>query len=143
MSLITEQYRDSATSFFSGLNPFFQEIQNLRNYAVSLIQNPTHDRIRIAVLDSGVDDMDSKIRYAMRFGRINTQKSKSFVGKPNEWQQDTYGHGTHVTQLLLKTAPAAEIYVGKICTTKVLSDDLIPGIERVRSSFILKTPRMC
>lgn len=92
---------------------------------------PKREKIRIAVLDSGVDDTNPKIRGAMRFNRINKLRSRSFVGRPDEWLQDTYGHGTHVTQLLLRTAPAAEIYVGKICAGKVINNEYMPGIAKV------------
>ena len=109
-----------------------------------MAQHPTHEKIRIAVLDSGVDDTDPTIRPAIKFGRINTWRSKSFVGRPDEWRQDTYGHGTHVTQLLLKTAPAAEIYVGKICTGKTSNYGFMPGIAKVVFSIhILKTSSKC
>ncbi|KAH8587087.1 peptidase S8/S53 domain-containing protein [Bisporella sp. PMI_857] len=122
--------QNSASKFLDELASFFQKIKYLHNDIFSLTRFPTHEKIRIAVLDSGVDDTDSVIRPALKFGRINTQKSKSFVDPANEWQQDTYGHGTSVTQLLLKTAPAAEIYVGKICTGKVINDEFMPGIAK-------------
>jgi hypothetical protein len=124
-------HRVSASSFLNDLDPFFRKIKTLHGDVISLAQHPIRERIRIAVLDSGVDDTDSMIRAAIKFGRINTQRSKSFVGRPDEWQQDTHGHGTHATQLLLKTAPAAEIYIGKICTGKVINDEFMPGIAKV------------
>ncbi|CAF3523454.1 unnamed protein product [Fusarium graminearum] len=37
---------------------------------------------------------------------------------------------THVTQLLLKTAPVAEIFIGKICTDKVIDADFMPAITQ-------------
>ncbi len=123
--------RITARSFLNGLNHFFQKIGTLHENMSNLAQYPTHERIRIVVLDSGVDETDSLIRPAIKFGRINTQKSRSFVGRPDEWRQDSCGHGTHVAQLLLKTAPAAEIYVGKICTGKVINDEFVPGIAKV------------
>lgn len=128
---ISTTYRISASSFLNGLDPFFRKIKALHDDLISLVQHPTHEKIRIAVLDSGVDDRDSMIRPAIRFRRINALKSKSFVGHPDEWQQDIHGHGTHVTQLLMKTAPAAEIYVGKICTGIFIDDELMPGIAKV------------
>ena len=130
-------HRISASRFLNSLDHFFRKIKALHD-DISLMQHPTYEKIRIVVLDSGVDDTDSIIRPAIRFGRINTQRSKSFIGHPDEWQQDTHGHGTHVTQLLLKTAPAAEIYVGKICTGKVINDEFMPGIAKVGLPLILK-----
>ena len=121
--------RLSAARFLDDLKPFFRKISGL-NEKISLANPTMHEKIRIAVLDSGVDDSDPKIRPAIKFGRINTGKIKSFVGRPNEWQ-DTHGHGTHVTRLLLETAPAAEIYVAKICTGKLINDEFMPGIAKV------------
>ncbi|KAF5705144.1 hypothetical protein FMUND_12223 [Fusarium mundagurra] len=89
-------------------------------------------KIRIAVLDSGVDANDFAIHYGIEQRQINYEKSKTFV-HPNEkgsdnWRKDTCGHGTHVTELLLETAPAAEIFVGKISTDKVINQEYMPGI---------------
>lgn len=94
---------------------------------------PVRDKIRIAVLDSGVDDTDSMIRAAVRSLRI--KKRMSFVGKDND-HQDTYGHGTHVTRLLLQIAPAAEIYIAKICTGKLINEEFMPGIAKVGLSHL-------
>ena len=96
----------------------------------SLTNPSASEKIRIAVLDSGIDGTDTKIRQAIRFGRINVCKSRNFVGGATELQ-DTYGHGTHVTRLLLETAPAAEICVCKICTEKTINDEFMPGIAEV------------
>lgn len=123
--------RVSAREFLNGLNDFFHKIGTLHENVISLAPHPTHEKIRIVVLDSGVDDMDSLIRFSLKSGRINTRKSRSFVGREHKWWQDTHGHGTHVTRLLLNTAPAAEIYVGKICTRNVISDGSMPEIAKV------------
>lgn len=135
-------HRNTASAFLNGLDPFFRKIKALQS-DISLA-HPTHERIRIAVLDSGVSETDSMIRRAIRSGQINAQRSKSFVGSPAEWQQDTFGHGTHITRLLLKTARAAEIYVGKICTGKVMNNESMPAIAKVNSplSFSNATQRL-
>ncbi|KAF5645877.1 uncharacterized protein FTJAE_2307 [Fusarium tjaetaba] len=75
---------------------------------------------------------DFAIHYGIEQRPINYEKSKTFV-HPNEkgadnWRKDTCGHGTHVTELLLETAPAAEIFVGKISTDKVINQEYMPGI---------------
>ncbi|KAI3322337.1 hypothetical protein HD806DRAFT_122430 [Xylariaceae sp. AK1471] len=127
-SLSKPDDRVTAAGFLKNLQKFFDKIRVLHK-TTSLAKPSGHEKIRIAVLDSGVDDTDPTIRPAMKFGRINASKSKSFVGRPNEWQ-DTHGHGTHVARLLLETAPAAEIYVGKICTGKMINDEFMPGIAK-------------
>jgi hypothetical protein len=96
--------------------------------------------IRIAVLDSGVDKSDPMIGAAIRNGKI--AKLKSWVGISGQdttdgqedqadWH-DTYGHGTHITKLLLDAAPAAEVYVAKICHKKTINDQFMSGIAKVR-----------
>ncbi|KAJ4305481.1 hypothetical protein N0V90_001012 [Kalmusia sp. IMI 367209] len=133
-SLASPGDRTTAKKFLDDLKPFFDGILNLRK-RIDLTNPSGHERIRIAVLDSGLDDStDPIIRSAIRSGQINTRKSKSFVGQPHEWQ-DLYGHGTHVTRLLIKTAPAAEIYVGKICVGKAINDEFMPGIAAVSSLY--------
>ena len=72
-------------------------------------------RVRIAVLDTGVDpnhpDMDNE--------RI--QSVRSWVNGKNGEEEDRRasdesGHGTHITGILLDLAPAADIYVAQIAT---------------------------
>ena len=135
---IVVNFRTSAAKFLEDLQPFFDKISKLRK-TVSLMNPLGHEKIRIAVLDSGADDTDSMIRPAINCGRINASKSKNFVGQTHEWRQDFYGHGTHVTRLLLKTAPAAEIYVGKICTGKMINDKCLPGIAQVGGALSCDT----
>ncbi|KAH0441203.1 hypothetical protein CcaCcLH18_02113 [Colletotrichum camelliae] len=69
-------------------------------------------KIRIAVLDTGIDRKDKMIKAAMGRKIVET---RSFVDDDCE---DTYGHGTHVTRLLIAMAPSAEIYVAKITDNK-------------------------
>jgi hypothetical protein len=82
-------------------------------------------KIRIAVLDTGVDPTDAMIRGAMSTARIMSQRSWA------EYLNDIDGHGTHVTQILLKTAPAAEIYVAKISDEKSVERKDISRIAQV------------
>ncbi|CAG2010158.1 unnamed protein product [Fusarium graminearum] len=117
----------SADEFMGELQPFLQTIRSVRD---SCKPWELKKRIRIAVLDSGIDDTQPIMDSATRHGRINCQASRSFVHRADSWRQDSYGHGTHVTQLLLKTAPVAEIFIGKICTDKVIEADFMPAITQ-------------
>ncbi|KAF9772457.1 hypothetical protein IL306_009842 [Fusarium sp. DS 682] len=121
--------RQSSKSFLGDLGPFFNYIESLRENP--LPEGQEHDKIRIAVLDSGIDESLAKLRFAIKAGRINRSKSKSFVDRPESWRRDSHGHGSHIAQLLLQTAPAAEIYVGKICTGKVINKEYMPAIADV------------
>ena len=68
-------------------------------------------RVRIAVLDTGVDATHPEIRAA-----LNEKKIVAFKGFPDSLDPlcDQHGHGTHGTSVLLKTAPTARIYVGRM-----------------------------
>lgn len=125
---LTYLNRRSADEFMDELQPFLRTIRSVRD---SCKPWEVRKRIRIAVLDSGIDDTQPIMDSATRHGRINCQASRSFVHRADSWRQDSYGHGTHVTQLLLKTAPTAEIIIGKICTDKVIDADFMPAITQV------------
>lgn len=100
-----------ADRWFKKLDKFTDTL--IRNYA-----NSEYEKVRIAVLDTGVEK--SARRHTPDFIRQCGQQIKggrSFLGENNEdvpWNKDMNGHGTHVTGLLLRVAPRAEIYVARI-----------------------------
>ncbi|KAI9146885.1 Thermostable alkaline protease [Paramyrothecium foliicola] len=114
-----------AEKFLKDLEPFFFRISRLRSTSVHKLHDST--KIRIAVLDSGLDEKDPKIRGALASRRID--KRVSFVGQPDDCS-DTYGHGTHIVKLLLQTAPAAVISVAKICDGKIINEEYMGGIAK-------------
>ena len=124
-------HRKLGSKFMADLEPFFSKIRNLHQNITTIMQHTNVEKIRIAVLDSGVQCTDSVIACAINHKRINVGKSRSFLGPTDNWQEDTEGHGTNITQLLLTTAPTAEIYVGKICTKNLINDVFMPGIASV------------
>lgn len=119
------------------LGPFLGSVLSSRLVSRALSTGPaqSRERIRIVVLDSGVDAGDDVIRGAIKQKRIVARKS--WVGN-DEDHHDTYGHGTHVVRLLRKTAPTADIYVGKICNGKYINDEFMPGIAKVGYSCLLQ-----
>lgn len=80
-------------------------------------------RIKIAVLDTGIDinqpsicghlNLINMARWELNRGKMDNpiKAEKSFVGGLTV---DECGHGTRVAELLLKVAPYADLYVGKI-----------------------------
>ena len=94
---------------------FLQRITALRQNLPQLSSAETSPfpKIRIAVLDTGIDPT------AIPTGRMVATWSLT------EIQEDINGHGTHVARLLLRTAPAAEIFVAKISdNTSLYSKDI-------------------
>lgn len=88
---------------------------------LDLPDNSVEDRIRIAVLDTGISVDDDFIHMDENLNRITY---RSFVtGDPNPTEaSDLDGHGTHVAGLLLRVARNANIYVAKISKKDGLRD---------------------
>lgn len=76
----------------------------------------TPEKVRIAVLDTGIDTSDWMIKSAMK---KNMVEARSWVGARGSFH-DTYGHGTHVARLLIEMAPSAKLFVAKITDNKYL-----------------------
>ncbi|KAF5538050.1 extracellular serine protease [Fusarium phyllophilum] len=112
-----KQEQEKSKEFLKELDPLVAYIKAIRSEKRQIVREQ-HPRIRIAVLDSGVSEDITLISGAMKANCINSSKSKSFVDAEDSWKQDSHGHGSQMVQLLLRTAPTAEIYVGKICTGK-------------------------
>ena len=77
-----------------------------------------NDKIRIAILDTGIDlghpYFDEKIRTgSTQTRRESINECKSFLlGKRGD--EDAHGHGTHAASLLLRLAPNAKVYVARV-----------------------------
>ncbi len=86
----------------------------------------TPENIRIAVLDTGLDLTDSRIKAA----KSRIVDKRSWIG-PSDNCVDTDGHGTHVTRLLLEMAPSAQIIVAKIADGRVVDSKNMVHIAQV------------
>ncbi|KAE8448393.1 hypothetical protein EG329_009457 [Mollisiaceae sp. DMI_Dod_QoI] len=95
------------------LRDWFNEFQLFEKCIDASRKEPSEElpRVNIAVLDTGVDLTHLNISYALEDGRI---KSTDFLGETPESITDLDGHGTHCASLLIKFAPNAEIYVGRV-----------------------------
>ena len=69
------------------------------------------DRIRVAILDTGVDVTHDDLHSPWLSGQIVYQ---NFVGTRSDIPQDDDGHGTHVTSILLQMAENVDIYVARV-----------------------------
>ncbi|KAK5452795.1 hypothetical protein LTS15_006943 [Exophiala xenobiotica] len=78
------------------------------------------ERIKIAVIDTGLDQNHVQVR-------ANKNRIKAVTSwidgeeKENDWGDET-GHGTHITCMLLANLPYADIYVARITKTRKLED---------------------
>ena len=76
------------------------------------VKNPSLERIRIAVLDTGFDPAAAFFKDPDRKRRV--REWKDYVGDESRTREDEDGHGTHVLSLLMKVAPAANFYVVRV-----------------------------
>lgn len=93
----------------------------------------TAPRVRIALLDTGIDVSHPSIIGAMNCGRIYPQM-ESFV--EDDSITDECGHGTHIAALLSKLAPHAEIYIAKVAKNY----DIPPNHDITKVSAISSIP---
>ncbi|OHF02880.1 hypothetical protein CORC01_01638 [Colletotrichum orchidophilum] len=102
------------SSLVGSAEEFFSHLTSFRNSFESCLEksdDPTARKIRIAILDTGIN----KSSVGIDFDGIHMKVEwcTSFVGDPDE-THDYDGHGTHCASLLRKAAPDAEIYVAKV-----------------------------
>jgi subtilisin family serine protease len=67
-------------------------------------------RVKVAVLDTGIDLSHLDMTESIKDGRL---KFYDFV-EDSEEIIDNDGHGTHCTSVVLKYAPNAEVYAGRV-----------------------------
>jgi hypothetical protein len=101
----------------------------LRDKIEPMLLSPSSDtnssRVKVAVLDTGLDWTDKYIRGAKLVGRI--KGFKNFAGDREGQQKaecvdDDFGHGTHVTALLLKTSVGTDVYIARVASGGKLGD---------------------
>lgn len=65
-------------------------------------------RVKVAILDTGIDFMHSEIKQAKMI-----KECKGFPDSLDP-RQDKIGHGTHGASVFLKTAPQALLYIARV-----------------------------
>lgn len=72
------------------------------------------DKLRIAILDTGVDMSHPEI--SAQKARIKKRKAwvQASTHKLQAEDEDVHGHGTHATALLLRLVPHADIYFARV-----------------------------
>jgi hypothetical protein len=93
-------------------------------------------RIRIAVLDTGIDFGHSGIQEAKEKGRVREEWCRSWVGPENDAKDEDDGlHGTNCAYILHKAAPEAEIYIEKVFGSTSFRPYEAQNIAKVRSAI--------
>lgn len=86
-------------------------------------------RIRIAILDTGVDPRNVAFAGPVSKGLV---KVEDFV-TPGGDALDLHGHGTHCVGLLCRIAPEAEIYVAKVANDR----NRLPDVNAVTKVWLM------
>ena len=87
---------------------WFTYLEEILYDVIPPIPKNREDRIKVAILDTGIDMTDYYIGLKENRRRISYQSfviGDPYPTKPN----DLYGHGTHVAALLMKVAKNTEI----------------------------------
>ncbi|KAI0439844.1 hypothetical protein F4803DRAFT_553624 [Xylaria telfairii] len=89
-------------------------------------------RIRIAILDTGIDQGNGDIRGLVdgindsrkkqKLPRMDWNPIKGIKSFTGDDGVDEFGHGTHVAGLVLQTAPDADLYIAKVSCDKEFTD---------------------
>lgn len=95
-----------------GTGDWFQEMKSFEKLVDASRKEPDADngRVRVAIFDTGLDLSHPDIQKARSEGRLHFH---DFVEK-NGTIIDQSGHGTHCASLILKYAPNAELFVGRV-----------------------------
>jgi hypothetical protein len=124
-----------ADLFFEMLHEFHSSYPR---YVVDRVTNPVEElprRIRIAILDTGIDFRHPGIVRAMAKGRVKKEWCCSWIGADTDVEdEDDELHGTNCAYVLHKAAPEAEIYVAKVFRSNSLLNYQAQNIARVRHS---------
>lgn len=95
----------------SSVRSWFDKIGQINRKILGPFRKDRERRVRIAVLDSGVEMTNPQIQAFKK--RI---KRRQDFSDPQGNAVDNDGHGTCCVALVLRVAPEADIYVGKIVT---------------------------
>jgi subtilisin family serine protease len=96
-------------------------------------------RVRVAIFDTGLDLLHRDIRKAREQGRLNF---RDFVENSDDIK-DEDGHGTHCTSLVLKYAPNAEVFAGRVFRKSQADGDSCCILTKVRpANFLRKYARI-
>ena len=114
---------------------WFTLLQTVVHPVIQENRKTNQKRVRVAVLDTGVDATHPEIELALSEKRIALHR-----GFPESLDalNDRHGHGTHGATVLMKTAPDAVIYIARMVDDegKISDDDQYLEVAKVTSVFV-------
>ncbi|KAH8665487.1 hypothetical protein BGZ61DRAFT_484575 [Ilyonectria robusta] len=93
-------------------NEWFAWLGNVQHRINDLQCEPHGERVRIAILDSGLDLSEDQMNI---YNERRDLVYKSWIeGDDDACKKDEVGHGTHLATLLARIAPQAQIHVARV-----------------------------
>ncbi|KAF3221168.1 hypothetical protein TWF106_006493 [Orbilia oligospora] len=114
-------------NILAAANDFIRHLNDFTKAHVPIISQDIqhyghYDRVKVAIIDSGVVLRADWLRRAKKDGRFIEGKCW-IAGRDSNDFNDFFGHGIDVAHQLLFAAPNAAIYIAKIADEKEISDD--------------------
>ena len=116
---------------------WLRDLEGKTHKLVDQRANGKHERVKIAILDSGIDGSLEVFQNA----RTRINGIKSWVSQIMNYQsaggiqrsvlkecQDDIGHGTHLTALILRVCPWARVYIARIVDAQGPKQELVAEV---------------
>jgi subtilisin family serine protease len=110
---------------------WFADIQRINNELFKPYRRQACKRIKIRVLDTGIDMKNAAFKDDTVRQRI--KKRIDFLDPNGKGvARDECGHGTHCAALVNKIAPAADIYIGRVALEfdSGLDDNVVAKVSK-------------
>ncbi|KAJ4153104.1 hypothetical protein LMH87_009609 [Akanthomyces muscarius] len=116
----TVNSREAVKVFYEELTKFHRKyLENIVDSHGAPEAPHLRRKIRVAIIDSGVSKEDLFIKQYMKRGSI--AQMRNFTSPDINDCEDSSGHGTAVTKILLEVAPHVEVYIAKVTNTLEIS----------------------
>lgn len=86
----------------------------------------TYERVRVAVIDTGINGSDVYAKHIRGY--------RDFVTNKDDIKQDNTGHGTNSVKLVYKVCADAEVYVARVFEYDEADDDTQDLMLKVSNS---------
>jgi subtilisin family serine protease len=106
---------------------------------VDLNRSPDVNRVKVALLDTGIDCEHPDIKAAITKGNIDIKSRCVTFSATLDPKVDQNGHGTFCASILLKTAPEAALYIARVADDngRFPANGGYESVAKVSSPYIL------